>query len=194
MSNSSNKGLMMAMFSIFGVIALIIGILAYSYISNYNYGNSIEKQIQAKWENNENILAGYSKKIAEMAQVPAMYRDDLSELYKEAMSGRYGEDGSNAMWQWLKEQNPQLDSSLYQSLQQTIQAGRNEFTVNQTSLVDVKRQYETNLGYLWKGMWLRIAGYPKINLEDYKIITNNHARNAFETGSEEAIELRPKKQ
>jgi hypothetical protein len=51
-------------------------------------------------------------------------------------------------------------------------------------LIDAKRAYSTNLGYLWKGMWMRIAGYPKINLDDYKAITTDYAANAFKTGKE----------
>lgn len=173
-----------------GIIGSLIAVCIFSYVSNYNYGNKAEKQILAEWENNENILAGYSLKITEMAQVNTMYKDDVKEVFTGVMQGRYGENGSQAMWQWLKEQNPQLDSAMYNRLQQVMEAGRNEFKVAQTRFVDVKRTYETNLGYLWKGFWLRAAGYPKIDLAEYKIITSGHAKQAFETGIDEGIKLR----
>jgi len=176
--------------SILGILAVLIAIPMMSYVSNYNYGNRAEQEIIAAWENNENILAGYSLKVQEMAQVPAMYKDDLKEVYTSVMSGRYGENGSQAMFQWIQEKNPNFDSTLYTKLQQVMEAGRNEFKVAQTQLVDRKRAYETNMGYLWKGMWLNIAGYPKINLDDYKIITSKHASSTFEKGVDEGIKIR----
>ena len=171
-------------------LILIIGTVVGSYVSNYNYGNRAEQQILAEYENTQNILSQYSNKIAEIAQVPGMARDDLEEVYTAVMGGRYGNDGSKAMMQWITEQNPQIDASLYTNIQQAMEAGRNKFENSQTKLIDHKRAYETNLGYLWKGMWLRIAGYPKIDLDEIKIIKSSYSNEAYETGVEDGIKLR----
>lgn len=173
------------------VIFIIItaGIVGSSYIGNYNYGNRAEKTIMATWEDNENILSQYSLKVMEIAQVPEIYKNNVKEIVTAEMSGRYGENGSSAMMQWLKEQNPELDSKLYIKVQQVMEAGRNEFQVAQTRLVDQKRIYNTNLGYLWRGFWLRIAGYPKINLNDYKVIVSEHTNEVFDTGIDKGIKL-----
>jgi hypothetical protein len=181
---------MIALAVVGGIIAMVIAVCVTSYISNYNYGNRAEKEILAAWENNENILAQYSLKVGEIAQVPTMYKDDLKEVYTGIMAGRYGNDGSQAMFQWFQEQDIQFDSTLYTQIQQVMEAGRTKFENSQTVFVDKKRAYETNLGYLWKGTWLRIAGYPKINLDDYKIITSGHAQQAFETGVDEGVKIR----
>jgi hypothetical protein len=95
------------------------------------------------------------------------------------MAGRYGEKGSQATWQWLKEQNPTLDVSAYTKIQQIIESGRNEFQNAQTTLLDKKRVYQTQLGYLWTGFWLRTAGYPKIDLSKYDVVSNDYASEAF---------------
>ncbi len=174
-----------------GIVAAAVFVGMVSYVTNANYGNRAEKQLEAAWADSENTLAQYSLKIAEMAQVPDMQRDDLSKLYKEAMEGRYGDDGSKAVFQWLQEQNPQLNAEVYTRLQQTMEAGRNEFRVSQTKVIDLKRSYETNLGYIWKGFWLRLAGYPRIDLDKFKVITSDHAEKAFAEGKDEAIKLRP---
>lgn len=182
---------MKTLIAIGGVLLALALVIGGSYVSNYNYGNSAEKTIQAEYKNMENILAQYSLKVKEAAQVPGMKTDDLVRVTKEAMSGRYGENGSQAAFQWIKENYPgQVSDELYTQIQQIMEAGRNKFENAQTHFIDTKRQYETNLGYLWKGMWLRIAGYPKINLDDYKIISSGHAKKAFETGVDEAIQLR----
>ena len=178
-----------------GIVAAVAFALIASYVTNANYGNRAERVLEATWEDNENILAQYSLKVNEVVQVPAMYKNDFKEVYEAAMSGRYGDNGSEAMFQFLKEQNPQLDSALYIKIQQIMEAGRNEFKVAQTRLVDQKRVYVTNLGYVWKGFWLDTAGYPMLNVgfqggaDDFEIITSEYAIDAFETGVDKGIDI-----
>lgn len=177
--------------TILGVLVAFGAVTVGSYVSAANYGNRAERGIEAAWENNENILAQYTNTIGEMAQIPAMQRDDLKELYASTMTGRYGPEGSKAMFQWIKEQNPQLDSSVYIKIQSAIESGRKDFEVAQTNLIDQKRAYNTELGTVWRGFWLRMAGYPKIDLDKYKAISNDKARVAFENGIENGLTLRP---
>ena len=49
---------------------------------------------------------------AEAAQIPAMQRDDLIDVVESALSARYGEDGSQAMFQFIQEQNPNIDDQI----------------------------------------------------------------------------------
>lgn len=179
------------------VLLVIVGLLVAvaiaaftSYVSAHNFGNQQEKLLQAKLNDNKNILGQYTIKIGEMAQIPEMYRDDLREVIEATFQGRYGEEGSRATFQWIQEQNPTFDSSLYDRLQQTMEAGRNEFKTSQTELLDAKRVYETELGSFWSGMWLRIAGYPKIDLDSIKIVVASDTEQKFESGVDEGIRLR----
>lgn len=174
---------------IYGILAMLVFVLGGSFISNYNYGNAAEKEITAQYENMENILAQYGLKVKEAAQVPNMQTKALKELFTGALDARYGGDGSKAAFQWIQEQNPNLDQSTYKELQQIVVAGRNKFENAQTRFIDAKRTYETNLGYLWKGFWLGVAGYPKIDLSKFAIISSGHAKNAFETKIDEGIQL-----
>lgn len=189
---SGPSGVLLAFLGFVCLMLLAAGIAVVSYISASNNGNRMEKQIIAEYDNNKNILASYSQKIAEAAQVPDMMRDDLQKVVVGAIQARYGADGSKATMQWLQEQNPSLDPQIYRKLQQIIEAGRDEFKTSQTRLIDVKRNYETNLDFFWSGMWMRLAGYPKINLDDYKVVTTDKVEAAFKSGREEApIKLRP---
>ena len=45
-----------------------------------------------------------------------MAKDDMKEVIETALTARYGQDGSKATWQWIKEQNPSVDPSLYKKL------------------------------------------------------------------------------
>lgn len=173
-----------------GIILIGIGIIFGGVCYNAAvYGNAVEKEIPAAYVNNQNVLSQYSNKIGEMAQVPTMYKNDLSDLYKGAMGGRYGEDGSKAMFQFIKEVNPSIDASMYTSIQQAMRAGRTKFENAQKILIEKKRVYKTKLGHPWSGMWLSMAGYPTINLDDYKILMSTYANDAFEKGVEDGIKL-----
>lgn len=173
------------------VVTGFIGMGAVSYISAYNIGNRLERAIVATHENNRNILAQYGNRVAEAAQVPGMQRDDLSAVVTAALEGRYGDDGSQAVFQFIQEQNPQIDSTVYVQLQRIIEAGRTEFASAQTKLVDQKRVYETALGSFWQGTWMSVAGYPRIDLSEYTIVSTARADEAFRTGVEAPMQLRP---
>ena len=153
-----------------GLLVAVVAVLALSYISAYNTGNQFENRLKAEYENNQNILSQYSQKVMEAVQVPDMMRDDLVKVARAALEGRYGENGSQAVFQAIAEQNPQVSEALYIKLQQLIEAGRDEFKNAQTRLIDTRRAYETALGSFWQGMWLRIAGYPREDLYKYKAI------------------------
>lgn len=176
------------------IFAVVIGLVAViaivNYITWYNYGATTEVALEAKVTDNRQKLGKHSAQIAELAQVNVMYRNDLSRVYSEAMEGRYGENGSGAIMQWIQEQNPNLDPALYMKISQTIEANRNEFAVSQTELLDQKRVYEANLKTLWSGFWLRVAGYPKINLADIKVLSSTHANRAFEIGIDDGIKIK----
>lgn len=174
-------------------LTLIVGgavVAVTSYIHYANYGNEQENVINASYENNKNILGQYSLKVKEAAKVSDKYSDALTNLIESALSSRYGEEGSQAMMQWITEQNPNLDPSVYTKVQQIIEAGRNEFQVAQTTLLDQCRVYKTSLGYLWGGFWLRLTGYPKEGLETRcKAITSEYAQDAYRTGIEKGVDF-----
>ena len=179
------KGLLIGL----GIVVALGFVIGGSYISAFNYGAEAEQQIVAGYENLENIRGNYALKVAEAAKVPAMQREDLKKVVTAALSARYGADCSKATFQWIKEQNPNIDSSVYKQIQQIIEAGRDKFANAQTQFIDVKRTYQTNLNYFWRGMWLRIAGYPKIDLSKYQTVTSADAKEAFSTGIDKGVTL-----
>ena len=84
-----------------------------------------------------------------------------------------------------------LFRSLYKKIQQSIEAGRNDFEFENKKLIDIKNEYNIAIGSFYTGTMLRIAGYPKIKLDEFMPISNTYAKNTFEKGYEEApIKLR----
>jgi hypothetical protein len=177
--------------AIFGVMVTVAAIFVGLLWTNANYGNEAENEIKAQYENMENVLAQNTLKIQNLAQIPGMKTDDLKGVMREAMGGRYGPNGSKAVFQWIKEAYPgQVTDALYVQIQQVMEASQNEFKNYQTKFIDTKRVYTTNLGYILKGFFLRLAGYPKIDLSKYIIISNDSAKEAFKTGVDKPIKLR----
>ena len=177
---------------IFFAFILGIGIICgASYIHWANYGNQMEVSLDTKYQDNQNILGQYTTKIAEIAQVPGMYKDDLKEIINSTFQGRYGADGSKAVVQFIKEQNLALDPSMYKEIQTQMIAGRNSFENAQRALLDERRSYKTNLGNFWSGIWLRLAGYPKTDLSKYDPVINDHTQKAFATKRDEGVQLKP---
>lgn len=182
------------MLAMIGVLVFFLGlglVLVSTYISYANAGNRIEQALKARKEQNKNIYATYGQKVLEIAQVPEMMRDDLVKVTEAAISGRYGADGSKATWQMIKEQNPQLDPNLYRKIQQVIESGRDEFKNGQQKQIDLVRNYETQLGNVWSGFWFHMAGYPKLDLKEFAIISTARADDVYRKGREDGpIKLR----
>lgn len=178
------------MISIIGAVLVAILIGFGSLLVKYsNVGVTYEQQVKAVYDENKVTLNTYTTKVQEVAQVPSIYKDDLQDVIKGTFEGRYGADGSQAVFQMIQEQNLNLDPVMYRQIQQVMESGRNEFSTSQKKLIDVTRNYEASLNYVFSGFFLRMAGYPKINLSEYKVITLESVDTKFESGQDEVINL-----
>ena len=124
------------------IFLLVFGIGCFSTINSINNNCvSYEAQIEAQYRQNQNNYDNMFKKILEVSQVTDKYAKDLKELFDNTMRGRYGKDGSKAMFQFLKEHNPTLDTQVYTKLQNIIASGRTDFMNEQKMLLDKKGKF-----------------------------------------------------
>lgn len=189
MKKQKGSGLV-AVMGILGVMVAVAAFCILTYIKFHNVGVGLETKLEGVWQENKVVLNTYTTKVQEVAQVPDMMRDDLQKVIEQTFQGRYGKDGSKAVFQFINEQNMNLDPQLYRQIQQVMEAGRNDFQTSQKVLVDVKMNYKAQLDYFWSGFWLGVAGYPKVNLDDYKIVTLGEVEAKFESGKDSVIKLR----
>lgn len=174
-----------------GVGAVIVALILFmNVIGIYNYGNAQEQLIMASYKKSETTLTQFTEKVQEEFQISNVYADKLKEVATATLDARYGDQGSQALFQMIKEQNPNLDASVYKKVQNDIAAGRDDFSDSQNMLNDATRQYKTSLGSFWTGMWLAHYGYPKIKLADYEIVTSLRTDRIFESKHDEVINFK----
>lgn len=182
------KGLIIGL-SVLGILVFfVIGIIATIFGVN-NICVQQEQTVVAQYDQNRNNYDNYFKKLKETAQVPDMYVASFKKVYDGIMKGRYGADGSKAAFQWIQENNPVFDSSIYRQIQEVIEAGRNSFEANQKSLLDKKRVYQTYLGQMPDGFFASMLGFPKIDLTKYGIVTSEATEVIFDTKKSEPIKI-----
>lgn len=176
-----------------GAVLVMLLFFWFNYAGAKADGARMEEGIRSQYNVQMANLTKYSNQVVEAAQVTGMARDDLKEVAEAAMQGRYGENGSQAMFQAIQEAYPgQVDPQLYRNIQDIIVAGRQDFHNDQKLLQDKVRVYRTALAYAWRGAWLDAAGYPRsdFDFKTYEPILNERAANAAVTHREEAIQLR----
>lgn len=181
---------MKPIYLILGVVAIVFIGLVGSYVSANNTGAMFEADLVASRDNGKNVLTQTQNTIMEMVQVPEMAKDDIKEVVAAALEGRYGEDGSQAVFQSIQEQNPSVDPKLYTNVQDAIQSGRKNFEREQTRMIDIRAKFQTSLRTIPTGFFMRLAGYPTVDFKDFEPITTSRVDKVFETGNEEVLKLR----
>lgn len=171
-------------------VSLLALVLVFSVLGIFNDCVRQEADIRAQYSQNKNNYDNGFKKVKEVAQVPEMYTQDLQKVYNSAIKTRYGKEGSKALFQFLKEQNPNFDASLYKQVQQVIESMRLSFEANQTTLLDKKRIYEQTLNTMPGGAVAKLLGFPRLNLADFDIVTSEETESTFQSKKSEPIKLR----
>lgn len=179
--------------------ALFIAFIVFLVGSYFSYANTAvdyETRIEKGAEDNRQVLGQYRLKVTEQIGVAGLQADQFEQVYVKAIDARY-KNGMGQMMAWIKEQNPQLGTDVYTTIQRTMDAGRTDFAAAQTRLLDVCRGFSKLQRQPYSGFWVRLAGFPSAEFSEKgdmgklcRAVTSAGAKEAFETGVEEALDVR----
>lgn len=172
---------------VMGVILLaLVGAgtaLFLGYQSMHDTAITFENDIKRLDKESENSLSSTTLKIQNAVGLNAQYTKSLKEVVTAAVQGRYGKDGSQATMQWIQEQNPVFDSKVIMKVHDIIDGGGTEFKIAQDRKLEICTQYEKTRDYLVRGTLLRIAGFPKKDVEKMcQVVSDADTQDAFATG------------
>ena len=179
MNNKGSLGLKLG-FGIGGLIAILAVVI---FVMNISYQNSYERlaaDIDAQYDKIESDYEKMSRVILQQAGILNKYSKDFKEIYKGMMTGRYGQEGSKAMWQWIKEQNPQIDASLYAKLMTTVEAQRTTFSRKQEKVAAMVAESNKMLKTA-PSKWF-VDGEIKVA----KIVSSSNTKVIMETGVDDS--------
>lgn len=132
-------------------------------------------EFQAQEKKIEAVHDNVWKTISQKAKVTKEYSSKFDEIYKHLMSARYsGKDG--VLMNWIKESNPNFDSSMYKELSMSIEIQRKQFLSAQEQIIDVVREHN-NLLVTIPSKWF-LGGVKKL---DYTVISSNRSKDVMNT-------------
>jgi len=135
------------------IIALAIIVVAMYFIFN-NREVALRKEAKAQEGKITAVHDTMWKIIKEKAGVAEKYRETFEKIYPELISGRYRDSGSATM-KWIQESNPDFDTSLYNSLMQSIEVQRESFNSAQQRMLDIIRERETLINSMPQGWFIK---------------------------------------
>lgn len=186
--------------AVFGLILLMIVILGFGYIGWSNGANKFEADIPAQYEQMKNVYDNGWKQVMEENQIPQNYADQVKEIFQATMQGRYGADGSKAIFQMITESNPNVDPGLYKKVQESIEKFHSEFQASQTQIIALKQTYQTYITATTSGrIYNTVGSYPHIHCgvpagqpDDYQIVTSGKTQDDFKSHKADQLDLRKK--
>lgn len=201
-----NRNIMFAIIAALAVPVIAIIIAVSAYFSAYNTGNVLEVRVVNQYKQNQNQLSAMSNSVMEMIQVSEISKDQVKDIIKAGIEGRFGPNGSQALVQAFTERYPgAYDPTLLRRVSQTILSKRTEFKVHQDKLIDICGTYDLNLNSLWTGFWMRIAGYPKLaslnevpgdgTTKKNKVcqpVVSGYAQDTYSSGVDKGMQLKQK--
>lgn len=157
-------------------------------ITDINYENkeiSLREQAEAQRGKIESVYDQMWKIISQQAQVTESYKDSFKEIFIGIMDGRYSK-GDGTLMKWIKEANPNFDSRLYEKLMNTIEIQREQFTIEQSKMLDLIREHKM-LCEKFPGKYF-ISSEKKKPIE-YTIISSTRTKEVVKTGIDDNVDL-----
>jgi hypothetical protein len=166
---------------------IIVGcIIAWCFCCYFSYNNnevSLRNQASAQIEKIEATHDKMWKIIQQKADVTDQYKEAFDSVYTHIMSERYATDDGSLM-KWIKESNPEFDSSVYKDLSESIEVYRTEFQKSQERVLDIIREHKT-LCETYPGKWF-ISDTSDI---EYTTVSSTRSKTVMTTGLDDDVDI-----
>lgn len=170
-----------------GAILISGGFCISQYVSYHDKAVNFEANIQKLQKNSESVLSNGTMTILDKSKVSDKYADQFKEALKLSIGSRNA-GNQNLIFKAIHEQNPTLSPDIYKDLSASISGMRADFTVTQQRIMDTCAAYESARNKVWSGFWMRVSGYPRIDVNAAcKIVSDTKTQKAFETGTQSQI-------
>lgn len=177
--------LVLSIIVVVGIFFTIGLMLVGTGISVYNKNVDLTTKYKAQVKSNEVIYDKVWKVISQKAQISNAAADKFKDVYTNIMDARYG-NTDNVMMNWIQEQNPQFDNSLFKDLSQSVEGLRAEFAMIQQKLIDIKREHDVFRTKFPNTIYCMVLGIKELEL---KIVTSSKTEKAFEIGKDDDVKL-----
>ena len=186
--------------AVVGLGFLMVLMLVFGYVGWSNGANKFEADIPAQYLQMQNVYDNGWKQVMEENQISDKYADQVKDIFQGTMTGRYGANGSVALFQMIKEDNPKVDPSLLKKVQESIERFHAQFQGAQTQIIALKQSYQTYVFATTSGRFYNMIGsYPHIKCgvpagqpDDYQIVTSGKTQNDFQNHKADQLDLRKK--
>jgi hypothetical protein len=156
----------------------------------------VQNGISTSYEDYKTVHTAHVLKIQGMAQVPKMAAGHIKEIITAALEGRYGDKGSQAVFQAIQEQNPNVPPDLYQNLSKEMSGGQEDIKAAARKVNDQKNIAYNQLDATYSGFVLKsLYDYPTKNIgyeggkDDYKVAVSELTNEAVKTGIDKGVNI-----
>lgn len=155
---------------------------------------TFENQIVASNQNLQNIHSSVNKILTSSGITVKNFGETKIKAIKESIA-KYA-DKPQLMMMWIKENDQQIDSKLWENFQKQIEVQYTKFEMSQTLKISKTQEYKNFLDNTVRGNVAQIVwSYPKeetLKIMNQVIMTED-SKEAFETGIDKPIDVFDKK-
>lgn len=155
------------------------------FIALHNQEVQLRNKIVAKQVENRSNFDNMWKKIKQTSNVSDKYKDGFKEVLVAYTENRK-DLSENLLMKWGNEAVPTFDNTMYKQLNNIIVSSRNDFTLHQKELIDLKREYDNLVNVFPNSLYFKAMHTPKLEI---KVVTSTKTENAFDTCLENEVNL-----
>jgi len=162
-SGSEDRGKKTLIISAMIGFLVLVGII--SQVTVRALGERMEASIVADYERLEAINSRYTERIAEISPGTDTLQKALKEIITRYFNAKIGSAHEWEVFNWLETQQVPVSDFRHDKIMDLIHQGRKEYRDTVISIRKARDSYREALASFYSGLWLRLNGFPRIDVE-----------------------------